>query len=52
MSELAYLKIAENVDAGPLTAPKADGDFSKAFVKFLKLLYTPEEADIVQHLHK
>jgi hypothetical protein len=24
MSELAYLKIAENVDAGPLAAPKAD----------------------------
>jgi Pyruvate/2-oxoacid:ferredoxin oxidoreductase delta subunit len=50
MSELAYLKIAENVDAGPLTAPKADGGFSKAFIKFLKLLYTPEEAELVQHL--
>ncbi len=50
MSELAYLKIAENVDVGPWTAPKADGDFSKAFVKFLKLLYTPEEAELVQHL--
>ncbi len=50
MSELAYLKIAENVDASPMTAPKADGEFSKAFVKFLKLLYTPKEAELVQHL--
>jgi len=50
MSELTYCKIAENVDAGPLTAPKADGDFSKAFIEFLKLLYTPEEAELVQHL--
>jgi Pyruvate/2-oxoacid:ferredoxin oxidoreductase delta subunit len=50
MSELAYLKIAENVDAGPWTAPKADGDFSKAFINFLKLLYTPEQAQLVQHL--
>lgn len=50
MNESAYRKIAENVDAGPLTAPKADGDFSRAFLDFLKLLYTPEEADLVQHL--
>jgi Pyruvate/2-oxoacid:ferredoxin oxidoreductase delta subunit len=50
MSESAYLKIAENVDAGPLTAPKANGDFSPAFIRFLKLLYTPGEAEIVQYL--
>jgi Pyruvate/2-oxoacid:ferredoxin oxidoreductase delta subunit len=50
MSELAYLKIAENVDAGPMTAPKANGDFSPAFIRFLKLLYTPGEAEIVQYL--
>jgi Pyruvate/2-oxoacid:ferredoxin oxidoreductase delta subunit len=50
MRELTYLQIAENVDAGPLTAPKADGGFSKAFIKFLKLLYTPQEAELVQHL--
>ena len=50
MSESAYLKIAENVDAGPMTAPKANGDFSQAFIRFLKLLYTPGEAEIVQYL--
>jgi Pyruvate/2-oxoacid:ferredoxin oxidoreductase delta subunit len=50
MSEVAYRKIAENVDAGPLTAPKANGDFSPAFIRFLKLLYTPGEAELVQYL--
>jgi len=50
MSESAYLKIAENVDAGPMTAPKANGDFSQAFIRFLRLLYTPGEAEVVQYL--
>ncbi len=45
-----FLKIAENIDRGPLGAPR-DGDaFSPAFIEYLKLLYTPEEAQIVQHL--
>ena len=50
MSESAYRKIAQNVDAGPMTAPKANGDFSPAFIQFLKLPYSPGEAEIVQHL--
>jgi len=50
MSESAYLKIAENLDAGPMTAPKANGGFSPAFINYLALLYTPAEAEIVQHL--
>ena len=35
-----------------MTAPEADGRFSKAFIKFLKLLYTPEEAELAQHLNE
>ncbi len=49
-NEMAYRNIARAVDAGPMTAPKADGDSSPAFLAYLALLYTPEEADIVQHL--
>ncbi len=45
-----YLRIAEKIDEGPLTAPKAGGKFSQAFIKYLKLLYTPEEAHLIQHL--
>ncbi|MBW1710690.1 MAG: 4Fe-4S dicluster domain-containing protein [Deltaproteobacteria bacterium] len=50
MSDQVYLRIAENIDKGIQTAPKANGDLSKAFIAFLKIVYTPEEADLVQHL--
>lgn len=45
-----YLKIVENIDLAPQTAPKDEDGFSKAFIEFLKLLYTPEEAELVQYL--
>ena len=50
MSDESYRKIAENLDQGPLMAPKADGAYSLAFVEFLKLQYTAEEAELVQHI--
>jgi hypothetical protein len=50
MSDRAYLRIAENVDKGFQTAPKANGELSKAFIAYLKLVYTPEQAELVQHL--
>jgi ferredoxin len=50
MHEQAYRQIAENVDKNYRTAPKAGGDLSQAFISFLKTLYTPEEAEVVQHL--
>lgn len=50
MSDQVYVRIAENVDKGVQTAPKTDGELSKAFIEFLKIVYTPEEAELVQHL--
>ena len=50
MSEQAYVRIAESVDRGFQTAPKAGGELSKAFIAYLKLLYKPEEAALIQHL--
>ena len=50
MSDQAYLRIAESVDRGFQTAPKANGELSKAFIAYLKLVYTPEEAELAQHL--
>jgi Pyruvate/2-oxoacid:ferredoxin oxidoreductase delta subunit len=50
MSDQAYVCIAENIDRGIQTAPKADGELSKAFIEFLKIVYTPQEAELVQHL--
>ena len=50
MDEKAYRQIAENVDKNFQTAPKAGDDLSQAFIAYLKIVYTPEEAKLVQHL--
>jgi len=50
MNDQAYIQIAENIDKGIQTAPKADGNISKAFIAYLKIIYTPEAAELVQHL--
>jgi ferredoxin len=50
VSEPAYNRIAENVDRGFQTAPKVNGELSEAFIAYLKLVYAPEEAEVVQHL--
>ncbi|HUT52681.1 MAG TPA: 4Fe-4S binding protein [bacterium] len=50
MSDEIFLRIARNIDQGPLTAPRGGAGFSEAFIKFLKLVYTPEQAQLVQHL--
>jgi formate hydrogenlyase subunit 6/NADH:ubiquinone oxidoreductase subunit I len=49
-SDQAYMRIAENIDRGFQTAPKGDGGISKAFLGFLKIVYSPQEAELVQHL--
>ncbi len=51
MSDQYYVQIAENIDKGFQTAPKADGELSRAFIAYLKIVYKPEEAEIVQHLN-
>jgi ferredoxin len=50
MSDQAYVGIARAVDAGIQGAPKAGGELSPAFIAYLKLVYTPAEAELVQHL--
>jgi len=50
MNEDVYLKLAEAIDYGPLTAPRSAGEYSGAFIEHLKLLYTPAEADLVRFL--
>ena len=49
----AYTRIAQKIDEqDPHTAPKAkDGSIHEAFIGHLKLVYSPEEAEIVQHLN-
>lgn len=46
-----YDKIIEKMREYPNGIPMgSDGNVSKAFIEFIKLLYTPEEAEIAQHL--
>ena len=50
-NDQVYLRIAENIDKAFQTAPKVDGKISKAFLTFLKIVYSPQEAELVQHLN-
>ena len=51
MTDLIYLKIAEKIEKNPLRAPKTGDGFPDAFIAYLKLLYSPEEAGLVAHLN-
>ena len=52
-NQAAYHCIAQKIeDQEPHTGPKAeDGSIHEAFISHLQLIYTPEEAEIVQHLN-
>jgi len=50
MSDAAFRKIANNLDKHAAGVPKSNSKISPAFMDYLKLLYTPEEAELVQHL--
>ena len=52
MNESPYVAIAENLDKMALRVPKSrSGDgFSEAFLEYLQLLYTPQEAKVAKHL--
>lgn len=45
-----YEKILENMRQYPNDIPMVDGEISEAFREYIKLLFTPEEAQIAQHL--
>ncbi len=49
----AYYRIARKIDEqDPHGAPKAeDGSIHEAFIKHLEILYSPEEAEIIQYLN-
>jgi hypothetical protein len=53
MDDSAYILIANKIEEqDPHTAPKAeDGSIHEAFISHLKLMYSAEEAEIVQHLN-
>jgi electron transport complex protein RnfB len=50
MQETIYKKLAEKFDMFATGAPKKGNDFSPAFVKYLEILFTPEEAELAAFL--
>jgi len=52
MNESVYTEIASNLDEMAIRVPrsKSGEGISEAFLEYLKLLYTPEEAEIARHL--
>ena len=50
MQEANYKKLAEKLDMFVTGAPKKGNDFSPAFLKYLGMLFTPEEAELAAFL--
>jgi NAD-dependent dihydropyrimidine dehydrogenase PreA subunit len=50
MGDSVYYQVAKSLEKNPFGVPKKDSNISKAFIDFLKLIYTSEEARIVQYL--
>ena len=50
MAGSVYVKLAERLDMNISGAPKVDGGFSPAFLEYLEILFTPEEAEVASLL--
>ena len=50
MTDSAYIAIADKYARHALGAPLSGGTISEAFLDYLRMLYTPEEAELVRHL--
>jgi len=46
----AYLNIAKTLDQAFRRAPHVNGDPSESFVEYLKIIYSEDEAELVQHI--
>lgn len=51
MDDTVYIRIAEKIDENPIMAPKSEDGavFHPSFIKYLKLVYSPDEAELLQH---
>lgn len=49
-NDSAYIRIMENLEENSHRAPRNGMEYSQSFIEYLKLLYNPEEARLVQHL--
>ncbi len=49
-TEVTYQRIAEAIDNNPYGAPRVGGEFSTSFLEYLRMLFPPAAAELVQHL--
>lgn len=50
MAESTHLKLAERLDMNIRGVPKKDGEFSPAFMEYLEIVFTPEDAEVASFL--
>jgi len=50
MEDSPYRRLTKKLQMGTLGVPTKDGDFSPAFQRYLRLLYTPAEAELASFL--
>ena len=50
LTKSPYIKIAENIDKNQPTSLRTENGFSIAFIQYLQLIYTMDEALLVQYL--
>jgi ferredoxin len=50
MAESPYVQLARALDTNFQGIPKRDGEYSSAFLEYLELLFTPEEAEVASCL--
>ena len=51
MAKSPFVRLSETLDTDALGVPKRDGGFSPAFLEYLRLLFTAEEAEAASHLN-
>jgi Pyruvate/2-oxoacid:ferredoxin oxidoreductase delta subunit len=51
MAQSPFVRLAETLDTDALGVPKRDGGFSPAFLEYLRLLFTAEEAEAASRLN-
>jgi NAD-dependent dihydropyrimidine dehydrogenase PreA subunit len=53
VSDSAYIRLWHKLDGNFMTAPKDSlGNPQPSFIKHLKLVYSPEEAEVLSHMHR
>ncbi len=51
LDKAIYHELAKTIEKNPFGIPRVNGEISEAFIDFLSLIYTPEEAELARYLN-